>query len=89
MHFAQFAIRWVYREKVFVPKIVGVRKSMLHFEKFLIVCHGRFFEAGFEIDSVTAMSEMERLGPQKLDDFSVLTTHSFRMAGKPDHRGNS
>jgi len=36
----------------------------------------------FEIDSVAAILEMECLGPQKPDDFSVLASHSFRMAGE-------
>ena len=42
-----------------------------------------------EIDSVTAIHEMERLGPQKPDDFSTLASHSFRMAGEQDQGGNS
>ena len=46
-------------------------------------------EAVFEIDSVTAIHEMERLGSQKPDDFSVLARHSFRMAGEQDQGGNS
>lgn len=40
--------------------------------------------ASFEIDSVAAIHEMERLGPQNADDFSVLRSHSFRMAGEQD-----
>jgi hypothetical protein len=42
-----------------------------------------------EIDSVRAIPEMERLGPQKPDDFSVLASHSFRMAGEEDRGGNN
>ena len=49
----------------------------------------KYLETSFEIDSVTAIHEMERLGPQKPDDFSVLTSHSFRMAGEQDQGGNS
>ena len=45
--------------------------------------------AVIQIDSVTAIHEMERLGPQKPNDFSVLESHSFRMAGEPDQGGNS
>jgi hypothetical protein len=44
-------------------------------------------EAGFEMDSVTAIYGMERLGSQKPDDFSLLATHSFRMVGKQDQGG--
>ena len=47
------------------------------------------FSSVFKIDSVTAIPEMERLGPQKPDDFSVLASHSFRMAGEQDQGGNS
>ena len=43
----------------------------------------------FENDSVTAIHEMERLGPQNPNDFSVLASHSFRMAGEQDQGGNS
>jgi hypothetical protein len=32
--------------------------------------------AALEIDSVTAIPEMERLGPQKPNDFAVRNSHS-------------
>lgn len=45
--------------------------------------------AAFENDSVTAIHEMERLGPHQPDDFSVFASHSPRMAGEQDQGGNS
>jgi hypothetical protein len=45
-------------------------------------------KTAFEIDSVTAIREMERLGAQKPDDLSVLASDSFRMTGDYDHGGD-
>lgn len=39
-------------------------------------------EPVFENDCLKAIHEMERLGPQKPDDFSVFASGSFRMGGE-------